>query len=55
MTATALLLQLLRRELAAAGYAVRAEVPRRPRGSRVAAPEAPRRPRSRPRKNTAPE
>ena len=53
MTATALLLQLLRRELAAAGYAVREEVHRRPRGSCVVDPAAPRRPRGRPRKEAA--
>ena len=51
MTATALLLQLLRRELAAAGYTVRDEVPRRPAGLPQTQPPAPRRPRGRPRKN----
>lgn len=55
MTATALLLQLLRRELAAAGYTVRTDIHRRPAGSPPPEPTTPRRPRGRPRKNTAPE
>jgi hypothetical protein len=52
MTATALLLQLLRRELAAAGYTVRTDTPRRPAGSPPPEPATPRRPRGRPRKNS---
>lgn len=50
VTVTALLMQLVRRELAEAGYTVREDKHRRPNGS---TPPAPRRPRGRPRKNTA--
>lgn len=52
VTVTALLMQLVRRELAAAGYAVREDKHRRPNGSALLEP-APRRPRGRPRKNPA--
>ena len=49
LTVTALLMQLVRRELAEAGYAVREDAHRRPNGAPVE--PAPRRPRGRPRKD----
>lgn len=49
VTVTALLMQLVRRELAAAGYAVREDKHRRPNHSAPVS-TAPRRPRGRPRK-----
>ncbi len=52
VTVTALLMQLVRQELAAAGYEVREDKHRRPNGSTPPAP-APRRPRGRPRKKLA--
>lgn len=50
VTVTALLMQLVRRELAAAGYAVREDKHRRPKGSPPPESATPRRPRGRPRK-----
>ena len=50
VTVTALLMQLVRRELAAAGYAVQEDKYRRPKGSEPLPADAPKRPRGRPRK-----
>ena len=50
VTVTALLMQLVRRELAGAGYTVREDKHRRPNGSPPPEPATPRRPRGRPRK-----